>query len=121
MLLPYFMNLPDMLGKLPAVSSGGEYRPNYYYISYSFQELLEIEREKSRIPEIVRQAATQAVTQNYYSPKQIQDDEGLKVLKILTNAYQAEISKNDRKLLKLEIEYIRALQERDGEDWMILQ
>lgn len=121
MLLLYMMNLPDMLGVIPPATSGGSYSPNYHYISYSFQEKLEIEREKSRIPEIVKQAAIQAVTQNYYSPKKTVDDEGLKILKTLTNAFSTEISKNDKKLLELEISYIRALQDRDDEDWITLQ
>lgn len=111
-------NLNDVITILPLqeYTGGG----SSYYISYTYEEELEILREKARHKTFVKQAAIQAITQNYYAPKSKIDTSGLKILKSIANDLEIELDKNDKLLLKLEIKHILALRDLDDEETILL-
>jgi hypothetical protein len=116
------MDIPEMLGYIAPRLSGGEYTPNRnsYYISYTYEEELQIAREKAIHATFVKQAAVQAVTQNYYAPKSKIDTSGIKILRNIANDLQIELDKNDKLLLKMEIKHILALRDLDDEETILL-
>lgn len=117
MLLPYHMLL-GMLGVQP--TSGGDsvqsINQGHVYLSWSYEDELNFEREKSKNRLIVYEAAVEAVTHNYYAPDFKVNEAGLNKLKAMARDLELTITKHDKILLKLEIEHIRALQILDDEE-----
>lgn len=117
MLLPYHMLL-GMLGVQP--TSGGDsvqsINQGHVYLSWSYEDELNFEREKSKNRLIVYEAAVEAVTHNYYAPDFKVNEAGLNKLKAMARDLELTITKHDEILLKMEIEHIRALQIIDEEE-----
>lgn len=121
MLLPYHM-LIGMLGVQP--TSGGDavasISQGHVYLSWSYEDELNHERELSKNRHIVYEAAVEAVTHNYYAPKSTVNEAGLNKLKAMARGLELTLTKQDKILLKLEIEHIRALQVLDDEEAITL-
>lgn len=99
-----------------STNSGG----SYTYLSWSYEDELQYEREKSKNKQIVYEAAVEAVTHNYYAPVFKVNEEGLNKLKAMARDLELKITKQDKILLKLEIERIRALQVIDDDEAITL-
>ena len=108
--------LITLVSSAPSTGSGGGYSPTYTYLSYTYEdaledERLEAERKKTVHAPIVKQAAEQAVSNNYYAAQKKQNEEALNALKQLSLAMKFEISLVERRLLKKEVERLRIIRE----------
>lgn len=92
----------------PTGSGGG----HWYGAEYPDYEL-EKKRKKAKHASQVREAAVEAVTQNYYNPSV--NLEALAILAKIAEQLSFSITKADRQLLELEIIAVRMQQERDDE------
>ena len=104
----------------PAQNTGSGGGGGTYYISETYEEILEELREQSRHATFVREAAVEAVTHDYYATRKKTDAEALKKLKIIAKDLQFKIDKIDLELLKEEVRVMKILMDDDDEAAMLL-
>ena len=110
MLLTLMMQI-GMLGERP--TAGGEpFEPrSHVYLSWSYEDELKHQRELAAHANIVREAAVEATTHNYYAPEKLVDDEAIRKLESMARDLEVKITENDLILLDLELKQIRAVRD----------
>ncbi len=124
MVLVMLLTLMMQVGMLGS-SSPGEETPefiqgSYVYLNWSYEDELAYEREKAKHKEIVYEAAIEAVTHNYYAPTYQVNQIALDKLNAMARDLEVNLTKQDKILLKMEIEQIRRLQIIDEEELITL-